>query len=938
LLTFYGIGGQGKSALCDAFIRHLEKEKPRKAAFGLLRIDQHNRSRPQEALLDLRLSLGERSKVPFHAFDIAFSLYWAQAYPEQNLRNYRNGRIGTLLNYLPDIAAATAEAMEHSVPGLGLFIRLGRWLKEKGHEKWAERTIPLLQKLHDGKELMPSDQIVDRLPLFLATDLNIFCQNNPDKQCIIFIDEYEQLWIHNELKAGESSQLVDEAIKELVADSPGMLFVLFSREKLHWDRDHSGWIDDLRDAQYLLGGLSATDANVFLNKCEIIEQPLREAIIAMSGGDTPEGCHPELLDLAVDHYLLLKFGRGKTPDRDEFQADAPGLSDRRHKLMHRFLRGCNDRSFRDTLRYLAVAEHFGRSLFEALAQQKTGFPPSGFDHLISYSFVQSLEEKRYRLHPRIREVLIEDLSPNEHQAIQDFYFHYYDARCRPPSPVGIAPEHETALLAAAKHLLALDDTKFPDWFDGVQDVFWEGARFRLLEPLLKRSLVIEEKSLGQDHPDVAANLNILAQLYYYQGRYEEALPLFQRSLAIQRKSLGQDHPDVAANLNNIAQIYSSQGRYAEALPLYQCSLAIWEKALGQDHPNVATSLNNLALLYFFQGRNEDALPLFQRALVISEKALGKDHPDVSAGLNNMAQLYFSQGRDAEALSLFQRSLAIKEKALGQDHPRVATNLSNIAQIFFSQRRYADALPLFQRSLAISEKTLGLDHPDGATLLNNIAEVYTSQGRYAEALPLYQRSLAIWEKAQGQDHPNVATSLNNLALLYFSQGRNEDALPLFQRSLVIREKALGKDHPDVAASLNNIAGLYFSQGRYADALPLHQRALAIREKALGQDHPNVATSLNNIAEIYSSQGHHADALPLFRRSLAILEKALGQDHPDVAASLNNIAGLYFSQGRYADALPLFQRALTIRETAQGPDHPDVAQIRQNLSQCQERLGG
>lgn len=42
LLTFYGIGGQGKSALCDALIRHLGKEDPRRAAFGLLRIDKES--------------------------------------------------------------------------------------------------------------------------------------------------------------------------------------------------------------------------------------------------------------------------------------------------------------------------------------------------------------------------------------------------------------------------------------------------------------------------------------------------------------------------------------------------------------------------------------------------------------------------------------------------------------------------------------------------------------------------------------------------------------------------------------------------------------------------------------------------------------------------------------------------------------------------------
>lgn len=127
LLTFFGIGGQGKSALCDALIRKLRGEKTRHTAFGLLRI-QGSDTRPHEALLDLRLSMGENSGVRFPAFDIAFSAFWAQAYPEQDLRNYRKGRVGRALDYLPEFAKEVALAAKESVPFLGFFIRLGRWL------------------------------------------------------------------------------------------------------------------------------------------------------------------------------------------------------------------------------------------------------------------------------------------------------------------------------------------------------------------------------------------------------------------------------------------------------------------------------------------------------------------------------------------------------------------------------------------------------------------------------------------------------------------------------------------------------------------------------------------------------------------------------------------------------------------------------------------
>jgi tetratricopeptide (TPR) repeat protein len=84
-------------------------------------------------------------------------------------------------------------------------------------------------------------------------------------------------------------------------------------------------------------------------------------------------------------------------------------------------------------------------------------------------------------------------------------------------------------------------------------------------------------------------------LYDDQGRYLEAEPLYKRALAIDEKSLGPDHPTVGTRLNNLAALYDIQGRYAEAEPLYKRALAIAEKALGPDQPEVGGELNNLAL-------------------------------------------------------------------------------------------------------------------------------------------------------------------------------------------------------------------------------------------------------------------------------------------------------------------------------------------------------
>jgi tetratricopeptide (TPR) repeat protein len=308
---------------------------------------------------------------------------------------------------------------------------------------------------------------------------------------------------------------------------------------------------------------------------------------------------------------------------------------------------------------------------------------------------------------------------------------------------------------------------------------------------------------------------LLNQTAYYmddRAQYREAAPLFQRALVINEKALGREHPDVATSLNNLAVLYREQGRDAEAEPLHERALAIREKSFGPDHPAVANSLNNLAALYTIQRRYAEAEPLHQRALKISEKVFGTSHPNVATCLNNLAEFYREQARYAEAEPLSKRALAIDEKAFGPEHPDVATDLNNLAMLYSNQGRYAEAERLHQSALKISEKVLGADHPNVATCLNHLALLYSNQGRYDEAERLHQGALKISEKALGVDHPNVATCLNNLVLLYSKQGRYAEAEPLSKRALTIYQDALGQEHPSVVTALGNYVDLLRKLGR------------------------------------------------------------------------------------------------------------------------------
>ena len=221
-------------------------------------------------------------------------------------------------------------------------------------------------------------------------------------------------------------------------------------------------------------------------------------------------------------------------------------------------------------------------------------------------------------------------------------------------------------------------------------------------------------------PNDATVLNNLAVSWHAAGDYDKAEPLCRRALAIDEKTLGPEHPDVARDLNNLALLLDAKGDYAGAEPLYWRALAIHEKALGPEHPDVARDLNNLAGVLQAKGDYAGAEPLYRRALAINEKTLGPEHPDVARDLNNLAGVLQAKGDYVGAEPLCRRALAINEKALGPEHPDVATDLNNLALLLDAKGDYVGAEPLYRRALAINEKTLGPEHPDVATHLNNLA--------------------------------------------------------------------------------------------------------------------------------------------------------------------------------------------------------------------------
>ncbi|KAI4896853.1 hypothetical protein NFI96_016917, partial [Prochilodus magdalenae] len=279
------------------------------------------------------------------------------------------------------------------------------------------------------------------------------------------------------------------------------------------------------------------------------------------------------------------------------------------------------------------------------------------------------------------------------------------------------------------------------------------GRYEVAVPLCKQMLEDLERTSGHDHPDVANMLNILALVYRQvskstvilemsgrdQNNYKEAIRLLYDVVAIREKTLGEDHPSVAATLNNLAVLFGKRGKFIEAEPLCKRALELREKVLGRDHPDVAKQLNNLALLCQSQGKYEEVEYYYCRALEIYEQSLGLDDALVAKTKNNLASCYLKQGKYKEAEILYKEILTrAHEKEFGivdaENKPiwMHAEEKEENKGLAHEDPHYSEQMAWYKASKVNS--------PIVNTSLRNLAVLYRQQGKTQAAEMLEEYTL------------------------------------------------------------------------------------------------------------------------------------------------------------------------------------------------------
>jgi tetratricopeptide (TPR) repeat protein len=461
-------------------------------------------------------------------------------------------------------------------------------------------------------------------------------------------------------------------------------------------------------------------------------------------------------------------------------------------------------------------------------------------------------------------------------------------------------------------------------------------RFKEADDVLSRTVVLQRKLFGPEHPDVATSLLSAARVAETLGRVEDADRMRQQATEIRRRALGEHHPSFVRTLDATAASLERRGDLKPAESLRRQALDIRLRYHHDDPGMVPQSIVGLVENLQQQGRPEEAISEVRRVLPRQSQ---NPRPEESfircSALTILSQLLIDADRAAEAEENYHaciRLLPSVAEALPADLWKWAANRAamGLGWLLLQQERYADAEEHYRVMLPLLRKGFGESY-NCCAHLPDLIETYLGVGKAHEAervcseamamlrpnSPIHERGLVMLAQARVLAHVGTAAAADRAFAEAIDYLRNATTRPSRECDIMLSRQAEA----------------LFDAGRLADAEALRRVELDVEVALSGDTHPLVANSLIALASVLRAAGKPADAEEAARRALAIRRKRWPATNPyAVAEALLELGRTLCDEGKADDAEPLLREATALRTTAPRPNAWSIAHAKSHLGRA------
>lgn len=255
------------------------------------------------------------------------------------------------------------------------------------------------------------------------------------------------------------------------------------------------------------------------------------------------------------------------------------------------------------------------------------------------------------------------------------------------------------------------------------------AEYQEAREYYNQSLEIKEKVYGEEgHPNYTATLTNLAVLEKQLGNYAVAESLFTRTMRIDEKLFGEEHPYVAMSKNHLAGIHFEREDFKQALEFQEEAMKVYIEAYGEDHYYLGAVFKNYGNLLSIIGKHENVESYFERSESIYNDYEETDKDTYAKLFKVKGEHYLRVGKYEEAAREFEKAADYFDEYHYDEYKRAsAESLIKMAQayVILEQTEYADLILKDVKSRIDTSSALA-NHPNIDKLFSETVDNLTSQ--------------------------------------------------------------------------------------------------------------------------------------------------------------------------------------------------------------------
>ena len=744
VLTYYGIGGIGKTSLLKQLISEMD-EKIQKPLY--LYVDFNNKQELRNVLEGMRDKLASDYKFTFPVYDIAMYVY-----SKKIGEKVREDDTSGFIDKSPALSLIYSSVV--LIPVIGIFFRYLALADKSGG--FLRGMLSKRKRELSAIENEPVEILYQNLPYYFAQDLaeNLRSSSEP---LVVFFDTYEML-VNEMTSAGEplNNDLWIRGSLGLIQNAPKVLWVIAGREKMKWAHFDREWADTLE--QHNLGNLSESDARFFLNSSGIYDEKLTQSLYSLTNGT------PVFLDLCVDNYFSL-LERGKTPTIEDF-------GDNITSLVERYVRYMDDNK-KDIAYFLSCLRVWDDKIFNATAQAV--IPNHSFttyEKIKGLSFVVSEEGSNFcYMHQTVCDILHRSCPVFIREKSESAIRRYYEDALASISITGI--EFESVFPLYVKFMLpTINDAKgFTDFYGKLKtklDLIDTSCQFKLL----CEQMAVLSNYVNTIAPQTAISAQVHRDYSKYlinAGKYAKAFDNAEKAYTLYNRIFTETGEKTIDALNLMSQSRSLLGEHAESYTLIEKAYQLGMKHLGEEHPLTVDSTNRMANRLLVLGEYDKALEFNSKALALRQKIYGDDSPEALNTLETRATIYNKLGKEYEAADMNKHVFEKRSQLLGDKHPHTLSAMNNLAYRYVQMKRFDLAKPLAELSVDLHKEIHGENSINLAPSLDTLSECFSGLGEHEKAISLQKTVHEIYLDSLGPNHKTTLDSLDALRQRYAATG-------------------------------------------------------------------------------------------------------------------------------------------------------------------------